>query len=87
MARLPHYHYSFFELITIVVIKNKWTEIKEMEEPGFEPGALYMRSTRDTTTPHSRILNALPLQTQLNSLKFLKQSKTIKTIWNKQQQD
>ena len=27
-----------------------------MEEPGFEPGALYMRSTRDTTTPHSRFL-------------------------------
>ena len=61
MARLPHYHYSFFELITSVVIKNKWTEIKEMEEPGFEPGALYMRSTRETTTPHSRVTKNLAI--------------------------
>ena len=30
-----------------------------MEMPGFEPGALYMRSTRDTTTPHPRIIISL----------------------------
>ena len=37
---------------------------KVLEVPGFEPGALYMRSTCDTTTPHSRSTNLLRFATQ-----------------------
>ena len=43
-------YYQYFNLCCkFVVIKQK-----DLEVPGFEPGAFHMRSKRDTTTPHSR---------------------------------
>ena len=51
-----------------------------MEEPRIELGALYMRSTRDTTTPHSRFLKGttmyvsiklrLDMKTELSKIKW-----------------
>ena len=35
--------------------KNKWENVKKMEEPGFEPGAFRMRSGHSTTELHPLI--------------------------------